>query len=151
MAASGKVQVISTKYFMCINQGHYVIYLQNMKFERLILWPGGAYTDAMHILILESWLHRVIGKYPKWAKKSTKCLKFTCKWFRMGLSPGGSITKLIKHPNFTPKLKQNVLFSSSVWEKPWKVQRTYEIYPQIEINCFFSSSETLLLPWENPQ
>ena len=54
MAASGKVQVISTKYFMCINQGHYVIYLQNMKFERLILWPGGAYTDAMHILIHES-------------------------------------------------------------------------------------------------
>ena len=54
MAASGKVQVISTKYFMSINRGHYVIYLQNMKFERLILWPGGAYTDAMHILIHES-------------------------------------------------------------------------------------------------
>ena len=54
MAASGKVQVISTKYFMCINRGHYVIYLQNMKFERLILWPGGAYTDAMHFLIHES-------------------------------------------------------------------------------------------------
>ena len=69
MAASVKVQVISTKYFMCINQGHYVIYLQNMKFERLMLWPGGAYTDAMHILIHESWLHRLIGKYPKWAKK----------------------------------------------------------------------------------
>ena len=54
MAASGKVQVISTKYFMCINRGHYVIYPQNMKFERLILWPGGAYTDAMHFLIHES-------------------------------------------------------------------------------------------------
>ena len=69
MAASRKVQVISTKYFMCINRGYYVIYLQNMKFERLILWPGGAYTDAMHILFHESWLHRLIGKYPKWAKK----------------------------------------------------------------------------------
>ena len=69
MAASGKVQVISTKYFMYINWGHYVIYLQNIKFERLILWPGGAYTDAMHIFIYESWLHRLIGKYPKWAKK----------------------------------------------------------------------------------
>ena len=69
MAASGKVQVISTKYFMYINQGHYVIYLQNIKFERLILWPGEAYTDAMHFLIHESWLHRLIGKYPKWAKK----------------------------------------------------------------------------------
>ena len=32
MAASGKVQVISTKYFMYINWGHYVIYLQNKKF-----------------------------------------------------------------------------------------------------------------------
>ena len=70
MAASRKVQVILTKYFMCINRGHYVIYPQIMKFERLILWPGGVYTDAMHILIHESWLHRLIGKYPKWAKNS---------------------------------------------------------------------------------
>ena len=69
MAASRKVHMISTKYFMCINQGHYMIYLQNMKFERLILWPGGAYTDATHRFIHESWLHRLIGKYPKWAKK----------------------------------------------------------------------------------
>ena len=30
---------------MDINQGHYVIYLQNMKFVWLILWPGGACTD----------------------------------------------------------------------------------------------------------
>ena len=28
--------------------GHYVIYLQNMKFVRSILWPGGAYTDASY-------------------------------------------------------------------------------------------------------
>ena len=68
MAARRKVHVILTKYFMCINWGHNVIYLQNMKFEWLIVWPGGAYTDAMHILIHESWLHRLIGKYPKWAK-----------------------------------------------------------------------------------
>ena len=45
MAVSGKVQLISTKYFMCINWGHYVIYLQNKKFVQLILWPGEAYTD----------------------------------------------------------------------------------------------------------
>ena len=45
MAASEKVHMISTKYFMGINWGHYAIYLQNMKFVRLILWPGGAYTD----------------------------------------------------------------------------------------------------------
>ena len=45
MAASQKVHEILTKYFMCINQGHYVIYLPIMKFMRLILWPGGAYTD----------------------------------------------------------------------------------------------------------
>ena len=45
MAASQKVHVILTKYFMGINQGHYVIYLQNMKFVLLILWPGGTYTD----------------------------------------------------------------------------------------------------------
>ena len=32
MAASGKVHVISTKYFMYINQRYYVIYLQNIKF-----------------------------------------------------------------------------------------------------------------------
>ena len=48
MAASQKVHAISTKYFMCINRGNYVIYLQNMKFVRSILWPGGAYTDATH-------------------------------------------------------------------------------------------------------
>ena len=48
MAASQKVHVILTKYFMCINRGHNVIYLQNMKFERLIVRPGGAYTDATH-------------------------------------------------------------------------------------------------------
>ena len=30
---------------MDINQGHYVIYLQNMKFVQLILWPEGVYTD----------------------------------------------------------------------------------------------------------
>ena len=33
---------------MCINWEHYVIYLQNMKFVRSILWPGGVYTDAAH-------------------------------------------------------------------------------------------------------
>ena len=48
MAASQKVHVILTKYFMCINRGHNVIYLQNMKFERLTVRPGGAYTDAAH-------------------------------------------------------------------------------------------------------
>ena len=48
MAAHRKVHVISTKYFMCINPGHNVIYLQNMKFERLTVQPGGAYTDAAH-------------------------------------------------------------------------------------------------------
>ena len=48
MAASQKVHVISTKYFMCINRGHNVIYLQNMKFEQLTVRPGGAYTDAAH-------------------------------------------------------------------------------------------------------
>ena len=48
MAASQKVHVISTKYFMCINWGHYVIYLQNMKFVQSIFWPVGAYTDAAH-------------------------------------------------------------------------------------------------------
>ena len=49
MAASQKVHMILTKYFMCINQGHCVIYLQNMKFVQSILWPGGAYTDAAHV------------------------------------------------------------------------------------------------------
>ena len=48
MATSQKVHEISTKYFMCINWGHYVIYLQNIKFVQLILWPGGVYTDATH-------------------------------------------------------------------------------------------------------
>ena len=32
MAASEKVHMILTKYFRDINQEHYVIYLQNMKF-----------------------------------------------------------------------------------------------------------------------
>ena len=69
MAATQKVHMILTKYFIYINRGHYVIYLQNIKFERLILWPEGAYTDAMHRFIHESWLYRLIGMYPKWAKK----------------------------------------------------------------------------------
>ena len=37
MAASGKVHMISTKYFMYINQEYYVIYLQNRKFMQFIL------------------------------------------------------------------------------------------------------------------
>ena len=45
MAASQKVHKISTKYFMDINQEHYVINLQNIKFVWLILWPEGVYTD----------------------------------------------------------------------------------------------------------
>ena len=53
MAASRKVQVISTKYFMCIN----VIYLQNKKFVQLILWPGGAYTDDTYATKPKSWSH----------------------------------------------------------------------------------------------
>ena len=34
---------------MSINLGYYVIYLQNMKFVRIIVWPGGAYTDNAYI------------------------------------------------------------------------------------------------------
>ena len=45
MTASQKVNKISTEYFIDINQEYYVIYLQNMKFVKLISWPGGAYTD----------------------------------------------------------------------------------------------------------
>ena len=48
MAGSKKIHVILTKYFMCINRKHYVIYLQNIKFIQLIFWPGGAYTYATH-------------------------------------------------------------------------------------------------------
>ena len=54
MAASGKVQVISTKNVMCINWGHYVMYVQNKKFVQLILWPGGAYTDDTYTTKPES-------------------------------------------------------------------------------------------------
>ena len=57
MAASRKVQLISTKYFMCINWGHYIIYLQNKKFVQLILWPGGAYTDDTYATKPESRSH----------------------------------------------------------------------------------------------
>ena len=48
MAASQKIHVISTKYFIYINWEHNVIYLQNIKFEWLIVSPGEAYTDATH-------------------------------------------------------------------------------------------------------
>ena len=54
MAASEKVHMISTKYFICINQEYYVIYLQNMKFVLLILWPGGAYTDDTYATKVKS-------------------------------------------------------------------------------------------------
>ena len=57
MAASRKILLISTKYFMCINWGHNAIYLQNMKFVRLILWPGGAYTDGTYAIKPESRSH----------------------------------------------------------------------------------------------
>ena len=57
MADSRKVQGISTKYFMCINQRYYVIYLQNMKFMWLIVWPGGAYTDDTYTTKPESRSH----------------------------------------------------------------------------------------------
>ena len=48
MAATQKIHSILTKYFMCIYQGHYVIYLQNMKFLQSILSLGEAYTDATY-------------------------------------------------------------------------------------------------------
>ena len=94
MAASQKVHGLLTKYLMYINQGYYVIYLKNMKFMKLIFWPGGVYTDDTYTTKVksmipyydpfhESWLYRLIRMYAKWAKKSnicefgpTKCLKF---------------------------------------------------------------------------
>ena len=54
MAASQKVHVVSTKYFICINRGYYVIYLKNMKVVQLILWPGGVYTDDTYATKPES-------------------------------------------------------------------------------------------------
>ena len=54
MDTSGKIHVISTKYFIYINWRYYVIYLQNMKFVRLIIWPGGAYTDNTYATKPES-------------------------------------------------------------------------------------------------
>ena len=57
MTTSRKLHMISTKYFMSINWKHYVIYLQNMKFVQLILWPGGAYTDNTYATKLESGYH----------------------------------------------------------------------------------------------
>ena len=60
MAASHKLHEISTKYFMGINQRHYVIYLQNMKFVQLILWPGGAYTDDTYATTARSRSHIMI-------------------------------------------------------------------------------------------
>ena len=75
MAASEKVHMISTKYFMGINQWHNVIYLQNMKFVQSILWPGGAYTDNAYATtaaitipyydsFLESRLYRLVMAMP---------------------------------------------------------------------------------------
>ena len=60
MAACRKVHKISTKYLICINWRHYVIYLQNMKFVQLILWPGGAYTDNTYATKPESRSHIMI-------------------------------------------------------------------------------------------
>ena len=80
MAVSEKVLMISTKYFRDINWGHYVIYLQNIKFVRLILWPGGAYTDYAYtttVMIMipyydsfhESRLYRLIMAKPNEPKR----------------------------------------------------------------------------------
>ena len=48
MAVNQKVHVLSTKYFMGINWRHLCDISANMKFVRLILWPGGAYTDGAY-------------------------------------------------------------------------------------------------------
>ena len=64
-------------------QEYYIIYLQNMKFVQLIVWPGGAYTDNTYTTKVksmipyydsfqESWLYRLIGMYPKWAKNTVQ-------------------------------------------------------------------------------
>ena len=60
MAVSRKVHVISTKYFIYINWGYYVLYLQNIKFVQLIVWPGGAYTDNTYATKPESRSHIMI-------------------------------------------------------------------------------------------
>ena len=57
MAATWKMHVISTKYFMYRYQEHDVINLQNMRFLQSILSLGEAYTDitnadATKIMIL---------------------------------------------------------------------------------------------------
>ena len=57
MAVSRKVHKISTKYFIHINQEHYVIYLQNIKFVQLISWPEGVYTVNAYATKLESQSH----------------------------------------------------------------------------------------------
>ena len=83
MAVSQKLHEISTKYFMGINQGHYVIYLQNMKFVQLILWPGGTYTDNTYATTApittpyydsfhESRLYRLIMAMPNEPKMSSR-------------------------------------------------------------------------------
>ena len=83
MAASQKLHVISTKYFMCINQRHYVIYLQNMKFLQSILWPGGVYTDANATKIMtpysdEIMNHDYIGSFwqCQMSQKAPECETF---------------------------------------------------------------------------
>ena len=48
MAATLKVHVISTKYFLCIYWGHSWIYLQNMKFLQSMLSQEQLYTDAAY-------------------------------------------------------------------------------------------------------
>ena len=66
---------------MGINWGHYVVYLQNMKFVQLILWPGGAYTDYTYATTAvitipyydpfhESQLYRLIMAMPNEPKKT---------------------------------------------------------------------------------
>ena len=73
-----------------------MIYLQNMKFIQLILWSGGAYTDATHAATTvtttipyshdsfhESRLYRIIGMVkPNEAKTtifiSVKLIKYQC-------------------------------------------------------------------------
>ena len=56
-----------------------MIYPQNMKFERLILWPGGAYTDAMHILIHEYDCIGSLGSIPNEPKSQKNNSKGTRK------------------------------------------------------------------------
>ena len=147
MASSQKVHVILTKYFMDLNQGHHMIYLQNIKFVGLILWSGWAYTDDAYTTTAaitipyydsfhESRLYRLIMAMPNEPKTSYLWLwqnhkhvltpiEQHCKKFNIGVLQT-QMNSLIQVPEVVPSFNLSQLMVGVVVKGGEKIKEMWE-------------------------